>query len=317
MGSNPTTPTTIAPDVGARVTTKLAIPDEVRAKARILGAQAWIDGLPDLVASLERDWSMRVGRSFRGGTEAYVAEAELADGALAVLKLLVPRADNDPASEIAAFELANGEGLARLYRHDLARSALLLERLGRPLAAVGLPLEQRHDVLCALLQQIWRPVRGVRFMTGAEKGRWLVNFIREKWELLGRPLPERVVAHALACAERRIAAHDAARAVLVHGDLHDQNVLEAPGGCFKAIDPDGLAAEPEYDLGILMREDSRALEGDGRARARALAARTGLDAEAIWEWGVVERVSSGLLCTQLGLQPIGREMLEAAERVTG
>jgi streptomycin 6-kinase len=252
---------------------------------------------------------------FRGGTEAYVAEAELADGTQAVLKLLVPRADNDPESEIAAYEIAGGEGLARLYRHDATRSALLLERLGRPLAAAGLSLEQRHGVLCGLLKRLWRPAHGARFMTGAEKGRWLVRFIQEKWELLGRPLPEHVVAHALACAERRIAAHDDSRAMLVHGDLHDLNVLEAADGTWKAIDPDGLAAEPEYDLGILMREDSTALEGDGRGRARALAARTGLDAEAAWEWGVVERVSSGLLCTQLGLEPIGGEMLEAAKRV--
>ena len=65
-----------------------------------------------------------------------------------------------------------------------------------------------------------------------------------------------------------------------------------------------------------MREDPEELAGDGRERAQWLAARTGLDAEAIWEWGVVERVSSGLLCTQLGLQPVGREMLVVADRVS-
>lgn len=28
---------------------------------------------------------------------------------------------------------------------------------------------------------------------------------------------------------------------------------------------------------------------------------------AIWEWGVVERVSTGLVCTEIGLQPVGRQ----------
>jgi streptomycin 6-kinase len=42
---------------------------------------------------------------------------------------------------------------------------------------------------------------------------------------------------------------------------------------------------------------------------------TGLDLTAIWEWGVVERVSTGLLCTQVGLQPVGRDMLAAAQIV--
>jgi hypothetical protein len=31
--------------------------------------------------------------------------------------------------------------------------------------------------------------------------------------------------------------------------------------------------------------------------------------------GAVERVSAGLLCTKIGLQPVGREMLAAGDRV--
>jgi streptomycin 6-kinase len=30
--------------------------------------------------------------------------------------------------------------------------------------------------------------------------------------------------------------------------------------------------------------------------------------------GVIERVSTGLLCTRIDLQPVGREMLAVAER---
>jgi hypothetical protein len=50
---------------------------------------------------------------------------------------------------------------------------------------------------------------------------------------------------ALACAARRAEAHDDERAVLVHGDVHQWNVLEAPPGDehqpgFKLVDPDGL-----------------------------------------------------------------------------
>ena len=52
---------------------------------------------------------------------------------------------------------------------------------------------------------------------------------------------------------------------------------------------------------------SSPLEGDLRERAHRLAHRTGLDAKAIWEWGVVERVSTGLLGTRVGLQPVARD----------
>ena len=114
-------------------------------------------------------------------------------------------------------------------------------------------------------------------------------------------------------ADRRAADE---RAVLVHGDVHQWNALESDDG-FTLVDPDGLLAEPEYDLGILMREEPAGLARARPAeRARRLARRSGLDATAIWEWeGVVERVSTGLLCTEVELQPVGRQMLLVADAV--
>ena len=65
-------------------------------------------------------------------------------------------------------------------------------------------------------------------------------------------------------------------------------------------------AEAECDLGVMMRNDPiELLGGDPWARAHWLAERCGLDATAIWEWGVVERVTSGLRCTRINLQPLG------------
>jgi streptomycin 6-kinase len=65
-----------------------------------------------------------------------------------------------------------------------------------------------------------------------------------------------------------------------------------------------------------MREDPlELLNGDPFDRALWLANRCQLDATAIWEWGVIERVSTGLLATQVGLQPLGDQMLRVAEIV--
>jgi streptomycin 6-kinase len=353
----------------------LAVPAVVRNKAVALGASAWLGALPGLVAELAEDWGFTVGAVFGDATEAFVAEvfltatstagARQADGAPAVLKLLIPRpaggAPSSPAgmpglstdvtrNEITALRMAGGSGCPRLLRSDESRGALLLERLGRSLHDLALPIGQRHEILCAAASRVWRPAPDAGLPTGADKGRWLIAFITRMWEELGRPCSERAVAAAIAGAEHRIAAHDDERAVLVHGDVHQWNALEAgygtgagsnrsagdepggdeagtgqagtsqpggrePGG-FKLVDPDGLLAEAEYDLGILMREDPLELmTGDPRERARWLARRCGLDATAIWEWGLAERVSTGLLLTQVGLQPVGRQMLAAANHV--
>jgi streptomycin 6-kinase len=232
-----------------------------------------------------------------------------------VLKLHVPRVGADPLHEVTVLRLTAGEGCVRLLRYDTARGALLLERLGRSLYQLALPMVRRHEILCSVAQRVWRPALDSGLPTGADKGRWLAGYIATSWEELDRPCAARTVDHALACAARRTAAHDDERAVLVHGDVHQWNTLEAGSG-FKLVDPDGLLAEAEYDLGVIMREDPVELvDGDPYDRARWLAAETGLDATAIWEWGVVERVSTGLLCTRIGLQPVGRQMLAAADLV--
>jgi len=287
----------------------------VRNKAIALGAEDWLENLPGLINELEDRWQISVGPSIGGGTESYVAEAVCQDGSRAVLKLLIPRAKNAASNEIKVLRIADGEGCVELLKSDDGIGALLLERLGPTLHDLALPIGERHEILCAAVEKLWRPAPCSDLPTGAEKGQWLIQFIIELWEELNHPCSERVIDLAVACAEKRVASHDPEKAVLVHGDVHQWNALQSGDG-FKLIDPDGLLAEAEYDLGILMREDPVELRvGDPHERARWLARRCSLSATAIWEWGVVERVSTGLLCTQIDLQPVGMEMMATAEQL--
>jgi streptomycin 6-kinase len=292
-----------------------AVPDAVRAKAVAAGADGWLDELPDIVAGLERDWGITVGRSYGDATEALVAQATLADGTAAVLKVLVPRAGDAAGREVTFLGLAGGQGCVALLRADPARGALLLERLGPSMSDLGLPLARRHEELCAAAARVWRPAPDCGLPTGAQAAQALAQKITRLWPELGRPCSERAVAYALDCARRRADAWAPDRAVLVHGDVHQWNALRSPAG-FALVDPDGYLAEPEYDLGVLMREDpAELLAGDPRERSRWLARRCGLDETAIWEWGVVSRVETGLVGTQVGLQPMAGQMLEVADRV--
>jgi streptomycin 6-kinase len=220
------------------------VPAVVRNKARAAGAGDWLERLPALVSSLEAGWSITVGHPYEG-TEAFVADATLADG-------------THPSAET---------GCPVLYRHDPGDGALLMERLGRPMHELGLPLARRLEILCAAAERIWRPAPDCGLPTDADKARWLADFILTSWQELDRPCPEKTVDHALACAVRRAQAHRDERAVLVHGDMHPLNALQNDGG-FTLIDPDGLLAEAEYDLGVLMRGDPvELLGGDPADRA--------------------------------------------------
>ncbi len=289
------------------------VPDAVRNAAIATGHGGWLEQLSALVAELEHEWSITVGRSYDGGNEALVADARLDDGSRAVLKVFIPRDDHSADNEMAVLRFADGDGCVRLLRSDVSRSAMLIERLGARLGDSGLPAPQRREILCAAAERLWGIVPDAPLPTGAEKGRWLIDFITRTWDELDRPCSKEAVAYAVDAAERRIAAHDDASNVLVHGDIHEWNALKADHG-YKLIDPDGLLAEPEYDLGVIMRQDPID-PTDPRASARRLAHATGRDATAIWEWAAVERLSSGLWCTRLELQPLGRDLLKTADAV--
>ena len=300
--------------------TGVEVPEIVRNVARLAGAQDWLAELPELVDRLQQEWGLTVGRPYEDATEAFVAPAMLADGTPAVLKMLVRRpGGSHTAEEITMLRLTDGEGCVRLLRHDEATGAMLLERLGPSMFRLRVPIEQRHEILCRVAMRVWRPAPGVALPTGADKARRLAGYVRARWEVLGRPCSEAAVEQALAAAERRIAAHDDERAVLVHGDVHQWNTLQVTvddRADWKLVDPDGLLAEPECDLGVIMREDPvQLMDGDPRDRSRMLAARTGLDEAAIWDWGVLERVANGLCSLEDGLRQHATDSLAAADRI--
>ena len=159
----------------------IEVSDVVRNKAQLVGAGGWLDDLPDLVAEIEHDWLITVGRSFADGTEAFVAEATTADGTPAVLKLMIPRDTDDARNEITVLRLTNGEGCVALLRHDDARCALLLERLGRSLHELGLPFQERLEILCETAARVWRPAPDCGLPTGAVKAGCLIEFITTTW----------------------------------------------------------------------------------------------------------------------------------------
>ena len=301
------------------------MPVEVQGKASALGERGrrWLAGLADAVAELERDWDVVVGTTLRGGSDAFVAAATTGDGEPAILKLALP--SDGATHQIETLVHAGGLGYVGVLRHDPARGAMLQERLGPPLAQSGLSVRRQLEVICSTLCRAWAVSPVPSFQSGADKAAWLAEFIATTWRELDRPCSKPVVARALSFAERRHRAFDADAAVLVHGDAHAWNLLraadgQAPHGTrYKLVDPDGLFAEPACDLAVPMREYSRELLEArdtlraARDRCATLSRLTAVDPDAIWEWGFMERVSTGLLAMRVGREPLGKEMLAVAE----
>jgi streptomycin 6-kinase len=298
----------------------IEVPEFVRRTALADGGRgaAWLDGLEQIVAELERQWEIRVGRPLPGGTEAFVAEATTAEGAEAVLKIAPPGRGGSEARVLSA---AKGRGYVRLLRYSERRSALLLERLGVQLHDLGLPVDDQVEIICGTLREAWRaPTGETGLISAVEKAEQLTAVIRNGWADLGKPCSERAVETALCYAKLRAEAFDPRTAVVSHGDAHAWNTLLVPGSprTFRLIDPDGLIAERAYDLAISMREwSAELLAGDpvalGRRRAARLAKLAGVEAEPIWQWGFLERVANGILLLQTGLNELAGEALAVVD----
>ena len=283
--------------------------------------QVWVAELPSVIAALETSWQIRVGEVLSGGSESLVARVTTSADENRVLKIGLT-GSADLAQEAKVYALGAGCGYAALYEHSDTHNALLLEALGEPLDKRGLPVTEVMQILCELLRGTWQTLaENPGLMTGAEKAVWLAEFIASRWEQLGQPCTKTVVDQALSYAGLREAAFSVERSVLVHGDAHEFNALQIPGEQhYKFVDPDGLYAEPACDLAVPMRGyNDDLLSGKparlARLRAEFLSERTGVDSEAIWQWGFMERVSTGLTLLEIGMRAEGLQTLRVAELI--
>jgi streptomycin 6-kinase len=160
-----------------------------------------------------------------------------ADGSAAVLRLGPPD-DPEFVLEIDAAEWFGGHGTVRLLEIDRERGALLLERAlpGTHLRSLVPDDEEAATAAAAgVMRALWRPpAPGHRFPTVRHWGRLLEPGSR----------PAGVFSEL---------CDSMADPVVLHGDLHHDNVLRSGHDHWLAIDPKGVVGEPAYETGALMR----------------------------------------------------------------
>ena len=280
-----------------------------------------LDGLPELLADLVERWSLTLGEVYAEGLGVPVVAVD-ADGTPAVLK--IEQAGPGFTAQVATLEAGHGRGYAAVLASDAPRGAVLLERLGPSLASSRLPAVTQVDHLAATLRLAWEvPVSLAPEVTaGEDKAAELAGIARrfrrgddeERW---GAALDR---AHEL--ARHLSATRDPARDVLCHGDPHPGNALQANGiPRYKLVDPDGFRCEPEYDVGVTLRDFSREVLASrdhslARERHEALCAHaaelTGTDPERVGQWAFVERVTTGLYLRWFDDDEAAETFLDAA-----
>jgi streptomycin 6-kinase len=216
-----------------------------------------------------------------------VQAAATANGEDAVLKVQKPHRESE--HEAAALELWDGDGAVRLLAHDPERHALLIERCvpGRPLAETG--AHAALDVFVDLLPRLWKPARKP-FRPLAEEAAWWLDSLPSNWERFGRPFEQRLVDAGLE-ALRELPPTQGEQ-VLLHQDLHGENVLAAQREPWLAIDPKPLAGEREFGLAPIIRSfELGHCKRDVLHRLDRLSSELGLDRERARGWTIAQTLA--------------------------
>ncbi|MGI8689675.1 MAG: aminoglycoside phosphotransferase family protein [Thermomicrobiales bacterium] len=255
----------------------------------------WLNRLPAILDDCAARWGLTLSAPATPLSHNYVVAARRADGTAAILKVHTP---NDGfASEVAALRLFNGRGIARLLASDPHDAALLVERCapGTPLTDITVTDDERATSIAAsVMRRVWRPLppdHPFAMMAG-----WNADLqsLRPHYGGGTGPFPGAIIEEV----ESLIPAltTSAPAPILLHGDLHYDNILAAGRQPWLAIDPKGLAGEPAYETGALLYNPQPhllAAPHPGRILARRveqLAEELTLDHARVRGWGLVRAV---------------------------
>jgi streptomycin 6-kinase len=209
-----------------------------------------VDELPERIDRLARRWDLTVDRHMPGGT-SHTLFCHRRDTTPVVLKL-TPEHAIAVEEHAALTAWSDSPRVVRVLDADLGEGVLLLEGLLPGTPARGRQAPEIVDLLDAL------------HVPAPPGFRSLADRIDFMFALLQRRRPgyyDRAHSAALKLAEDPVAP------VLLHGDLHPENVLDAGDRGLVAIDPRPCVGDPAFDAvdfafeGADLRERIEALSG--------------------------------------------------------
>jgi streptomycin 6-kinase len=209
-------------------------------------ANEWLESLLETLTKLEKQWQIRIQTKSSSLTRLsynLVMFASGTDGTSYVLKMS-PISD-EFTREVEAIKLYNGDGMAKLIKSDTTLAAMLLERLEPGISLWNTPPDnaKRDDeakrIIANLMKRLWRKVPEPHTMRTLES--WTQALARYQ----GNDFPKPILDKAKYLLKDLLPTHET---VLLHGDLHHDNVLSANREPYLAIDPKGLVGNRVYDV---------------------------------------------------------------------
>lgn len=248
--------------------------------------RVWLADLPRLLPGLVHEWGLKLAAPFEKATVSYVAPA-IRGTERVVLKVQWPH--EECAYEAGALRTWDGGGAVRLLAHDEKRHALLLEQCRPGTALAAAKSVDPIAVLIGLLPRLWKPAGPPFKSLSAEAKEWSAT-LHSDWEAAGKPC-ERKLVDAAAEFIGQLASSQSEN-VLVHQDLHGDNIVAAERQPWLAIDPKPLLAEREFSLAPIVRSfEFGHSQTEVIKRLDRLSVGLSLDRERVRGWAIAQTMA--------------------------
>src|SRR6266404_6397584 len=211
----------------------------------------WLENLPKIIKKYEQQWKITCASPFPLSYN-YVAPATTQDGQHVVLKISFPNNHEFPL-EMKALNYFDGIGAIKVLQEDIENDVMLLEK-AEPGTRVRdiTPDEKQISFVSEVLRKLHKPVASTIASSFPTISDWAKAFDRykKKTSIDSGHVPKWMFEKAEEIFMQF--PKDNKEQVLLHGDLHSDNVLFSQRG-WLVIDPKGIVGEREFELGAYLR----------------------------------------------------------------
>jgi len=261
--------------------------------------------LPGIVKRLSAQWNLHNLTPLPqgwAGNMVYAAEQKLPGGLLREVVLKVGYDHQAIKQEAYALRFFSEGSCVVLLDNNEECAALLLERIAPGTRLLSCFLHDEKQAIHITVQI----VQNLHSATGDYSSfptiqQWLTG-LEKNWPYLQNHLPKaRALASYLVKTQQE--------PVLLHGDLHHENILQDHAGTWLAIDPKGVIGEPAYEVGSFVRNpipdllEQPNILGIISYRLDLFAELLKIDRQRIKEWCYVQEVLADCWSLKDGADP--------------
>lgn len=223
----------------------------------------WLTSLPKLLRQAANRWQLDLGMASSDAGTGMVCFARDAEGRDRVLKVAFP--GDEHFTGVEAMRVYAGRGCVRMLATAAGGTQVLMERV-----LPGSHLHHLEDesaevrIAAGVIKRLHRPPPTSHALP--PHSTWVDKSLRY---IAASNVDEQLFPRRLVTALEKAVADLAAlgRTVVLHGDLHDENILKDDELGWLAIDPKGLTGDPALEIGRYMGNKRDRADAAGGIRA--------------------------------------------------